>query len=119
MRNVELFADDSGGVCNLEVVSTPFSASTRFFFDVPSLGVFIENIAVIERTLSGEAKLGQEFEEPYVLFRGNGRGHITVSGLLIDSTEHMQKLQFSFKTDQTSLGPFIASLRKVSDVHVS
>ena len=119
MRDVKVYADGSGGVCSLEVVSTPFSALTQFFFDTPSLGAFVENLATVERTLSGEAKLGLEHEEPYVLFLGNGRGKITVSGLLIDSREHMQKLQFSFATDQTSLGPFLAGLREVISAYAA
>jgi len=33
MRDVELFAGGDGGGCDLELISTPFSASTRFTFD--------------------------------------------------------------------------------------
>lgn len=49
------------------------------------------------------------------MFRGNGRGQVTVSGMLIDSTERWQKLEFSFATDQTALGHFLAELRRVTD----
>lgn len=115
MRDIEIFPDGSGGVCNLEVISTPFFGEIRFFFDYPSLPEFIENLNVIEHTLSGEAKLGQLYEEPYVMFRGVGLGHITVSGFLAEHTEHTQKLHFSFTTDQTALGPFINSLREITN----
>ena len=63
MKDIEIFADDSGGVCNLEVTSAPFSASIRFFFDYPTLAVFADNLSVVERSLSGEARLGSEFEK--------------------------------------------------------
>jgi len=119
MRNVEVFSDGSGGVCALEIVSPPFSARDRFYFDTPALTTFIEQLANIERTLVGEARLGQQFEEPYVLFRGNGRGHINVSGLLIDQSEHGQKLEFSLTTDQTALGSLIAGLREVTDARAA
>ena len=113
MRDIEIFEDGSGGACLLEIISAPFSASIRFFFDVRPWQQFTHNLSIIDRTLSGEAKLCQDYENQYVLLRGNGRGHINVSGLLSDSTEHMQRLEFSFVTDQTSLGPFITGLRAV------
>jgi len=115
MKDIEIFEDGSGGVCILEIQSAPFAASTRFFFDSPPLGAFVENLAALDRSLLGEAKLGQQFEDPHFMFRGNGRGQITVSGLLVDTTEHWQKLEFSFATDQTALGPFLAELRRVVD----
>lgn len=118
MRDIEIFADGSGGVCNLEVISRPFSGEIRFFFDYPSLTEFIESLKVIERTFSGVAKLGQLHEEPCLMVRGVGLGHITVSGFLAVYSEHTQKLDFSFTTDQTALGPFINSLLEVINTKI-
>jgi hypothetical protein len=118
MRELELFKDNSGGVCYLEVVSKPFSVATDFFFDTHSLKDFVKNLEEIEINFVGEAKLGLEYEEPYILFRGDRLGHVKVSGLLIDTRENMQKLEFSFQTDQTSLRPFIANLREICNSYV-
>lgn len=119
MRDLELFADGSGGVCTLEVVSLPFTAVQRFFFDSPPLYDFIESLEELQQSLVGEVTLGQQFEKPYVSFRGDGRGHIHVQGTLMDQTEHDQRLAFSFATDQTALGPFISGLRQVANVHAA
>lgn len=37
MLDIEQYSDDSGGVCNLDVQSSPFQAQVKFFFDNPSL----------------------------------------------------------------------------------
>ena len=119
MRDVELFAGARGGMCNLQLISTLFSASTRFTFDYPSLPDFIQHLAALEQRLEGEARLGQQFEEPFVLFRGDGLGHITVSGVLVDYGDQSQRLEFEFTTDQTALGPFIQTLRDVIAAHAA
>jgi hypothetical protein len=113
MENIKMYPDQSGGSCDLEVISLPFRANIRFFFDWPPLNQFVEQLEDIEQSLSGEATLGQQFEEPYIKFKGNGLGHIEVSGLLIVYNENIQKLEFSFTTDQTAVGPFIEELRSV------
>ena len=112
MREIKIFSDGSGGCCELEVLSAPFSAAITFFFDYPYLNEFINKLDNIRITLVGEAKLGQQYEEPFIYFQGNGLGHILVSGLLSIYSEHTQKLEFSFKTDQTALAQFIVGLRK-------
>ena len=113
MDKIELYRDGSGGHCLLEVVSAPFSASFSFYFDNPPFTEFVRCLETIHRTLAGEARLGNNHEDPYISFRGDGRGHITVSGLLVVYDEHSQKLAFSFESDQTSLPSFISDLRKV------
>jgi len=115
MKEIKIFADGSGGVCELEVLSSPFSAAITFFFDYPYLNEFVNALESIEETLLGEAKLGQKYEDPYIYFYGNGFGHVLVSGLLSICGEHTQKLEFSFKTDQTALKQFIIGLRKASN----
>lgn len=113
MTDIEIFSDRSGGNRYPDVVSLPFRAHVQFFFDWPPLNQFVKQFAAIEQSLSGEATLGQQFEDPYIKFKGNGCGHIEVSGLLTEYGEHIQRLQFSFTTDQTAIGPFIVGLRSV------
>ena len=115
MREIEIFSDGSGGVCELEVLSSPFSGAITFFFDHPYLNEFVNALESIQETLVGEAKLGQQYEDPYIYFHGNGLGHVLVSGLLCIYGEHSQKLEFSFKTDQTALKQFITGLHKASN----
>ncbi len=119
MKNIELFGDGSGGSCVLGVVSFPFSASASFFFDYPLIGEFVSALEELSAKLVGEAKLGQQFEEPYFSLRGNGRGQIVVSGVLTVAAEHSQRLEFEFVTDQTSLPPFISDLKAVCHAHAT
>ena len=114
MRDIKLFADGSGGMCSLDLISTPFTAATGFTFDYPPMTDFIERLAALQESLVGEARLGQQYEEPFVLFSGDGRGHITVSGVLGDYGDHIQRLEFEFTTDQTALGPFVQDLRNLA-----
>lgn len=109
MKDIALFSDGSGGGCDLELTSGPFSAKKRFFFEHPTLESFAESLAAIHQWLAGEARLGLIYEEDHLLFRGDSQGHVYVSGLLIDSG---QSLRFEFTTDQTALGPFIVELKK-------
>lgn len=115
MRGIELFCDGSGGHCQLDVKSHPFQGQVVFFFDNPSLIEFADQLAELERTLLGRVRLGNVYEDPYIEFEGNGRGHVVVRGTLCVTGDHMQQLDFEFKTDQTALGPFIHQLR--SGVH--
>lgn len=119
MKSIELFGDGSGGSCVLEVVSFPFSASAPFFFDFPSISEFVSALEGLSVKLVGEAKLGQQYEEPYFSLHGNGRGQIVVNGVLTVAAEHSQRLEFEFVTDQTSLPPFIANLKAVCHAYAT
>lgn len=113
MREIKIFSTSSGGVCKLDVLSSPFSASIDFLFDYLCFQKFILDLQNIEKNLVGEAKLFQEYEEPYICFKGNALGHVIVSGVLGIYSEHTQILEFSFKTDQTALSQFIAGLNMI------
>jgi len=40
-------------------------------------------------------------------------GHVIVEGTLQVYGDHMQRLEFEFRTDQTALGPFIKELADI------
>jgi hypothetical protein len=113
MKEVKFFDDGSGGTCFLEVSSPPFKAAVSFFFDAPPILTFIDALEGIYRTLIGEARLGLQFEEPYFSLRGDGNGHVSVSGVFTGGSENEQRLEFSFVTDQTALRPFILELKEI------
>lgn len=114
MRDIEVFSDGSGGRCNLELKSFPFQAQVQFYFGVPSLSEFSDQLRALEVSLLGKARLGNLYEEPYLEFEGDGHGHITVSGTLQVSGNHTQQLDFEFGTDQTALGTFAHELKDAS-----
>jgi hypothetical protein len=113
LRGLELYRE-GGGTCLLEVQAGPFAAQIQFFFDSEPWRAFLRDLEALNVSLVGEAKLGLDFEDPYIALRGDGKGHIEVYGLLLDQRAHSQRLEFSFTTDQTTLGPFLADLREVA-----
>jgi hypothetical protein len=86
-------------------------AERDFYFEVDPLQRFIAALEPLERTLTGHARLQPMWEEPFVELSGNGRGAITVSGLMVENGDRTQRVEFAFSTDQTCLAPFIAALR--------
>lgn len=114
MRDIQVFSDDSGGRCNLELRSSPFQAQIEFFFDSPNLSEFADQLKALEFSLLGSARLGNLYEDPFIEFEGDGRGHIRVSGRLQVSGDHSQQLDFEFSTDQTALGTFVHELKDAS-----
>lgn len=90
--------------------SGPFSGEVNFYFEGYGLDRFIADLKVIDASLQGRARLKLEFEEPFVELEGDGRGHIWVRGLLLQTGPLSQQLEFAFSTDQTCLRPFIQDL---------
>lgn len=115
MQDIRIFGDDSGGVCRLDLRSSPFQAQIDFFFDSPALSDFVTQLERLKEHLIGKAWLGNDHEELFIQFDGDGLGHILVSGKLLDSTcGRMQQLAFEFQTDQTALMSFIGDLKAVA-----
>lgn len=119
LRSLEIYRDGCGGGCLLDVQSGPFAAQIRFFFDMGPWNAFLQDLERLNESLSGEARLGLDFEEPFIALRGDGQGHIQVYGLLVEPRAHSQRLEFSFRTDQTALGPFLSELREVASASAS
>lgn len=52
-----------------------------------------------------------EFEVPFFELEGDGLGHVSVHGLLLQTGPATQKLVFAFSTDQTCLRRLVQDLR--------
>ncbi|WP_156226476.1 hypothetical protein, partial [Herbaspirillum chlorophenolicum] len=85
MQDIRIFEDDSGGVCRLDLRSSPFQAQIDFFFDNPVFPDFVAQLERLKDSLVGKARLGNCHEEPFIQFEGDGLGHILVSGKLLDT----------------------------------
>ena len=114
LRDLKLFSDGSGGTCTLEVRSGGFAATVPFFFDPQPWANFLEKLQSMERNLQGSAKLGLNHEEPFIQMTLGNLGQLDVSGLLVEYTDRTQRLEFSFRTDQTALGGFASDLMEVA-----
>ena len=112
LRNCHACGSDSFE-CALVVQSLPFRAEQGFWFDRFTLEQAVVVLDTMNRTLEGSCRLNLQYEDPYVSFSGDGRGHIEVSGLLVQTGPRFQRLEWEFQTDQTSLSTLIADFRKL------
>ena len=94
----------------LEVRSGAFTAALSFYFDQLGLDAFRAALRHMDATLSGSAVLQTPYEEPRIELTVGRTGQIGVSGLLRDYEQGLQRLAFSFVTDQTVLRPLIDDL---------
>jgi hypothetical protein len=99
--------------CALVVQSLPFRAEQSFWFDRFTLEQAAVVLDEMNRTLKGNFRLKLQYEDPYISFGGDGRGHIEVSGLLVQTGPRFQRLEWEFQTDQTCLSTLIADVRKL------
>lgn len=100
--------DETDYCCTVELRSGAFQATAEFWFDRVSLENFAHSVTEVQISLRGECRLEYRYEEPYIALSGDGLGHITVSGMLLDRS---QQLKFQFTTDQTVLPQFAETLR--------
>ena len=110
-RDLERFDDDSGYGTTLVIHSGWISVEYKFVFETLPLQMFLKNLEQIDRTLIGTARLKPTYEEQFVEFEGNGRGHILVHGELADHSGG-QRVRFGFGADQTCLRPFIVAFQQ-------
>ncbi len=102
-------------IARLVVQSGPFAAETRFYFDEFVLHEFLRDLRGMDRTLRGGAMLQTPLEDSFIRLDVGSTGSVTVSGRLVEYSEHAQSLEFSFGTDQTVLAPFVQDLETVID----
>ena len=111
----------SNTILSVFVSSAGFSASTTMDIDIKDISTFCNELQNIYNSLNGEAKI----QEPYgnrqcILFSGDKKGHILVSGTLSSNgaNEFWQELKFENCIDQTVLPDFLKKLTALSNQYV-
>jgi hypothetical protein len=99
-----------GYPATIEVVSGSLRGSVNT--DLWCLGEFYKQLVDLERALTGEASLWScgEFD---LKMRGDGRGHIKITGMLSAMPASSNRLEFEMSTDQTFLPEAIMALKRV------
>jgi hypothetical protein len=113
-RGLKRFEDGSGYSAKLVIRSGWVAAEYDFFFGTDALHGFLHDLEQIDQTLAGVARLKPAYEAQFIELRGDGSGHVTIHGDLIEHGAMEQRLQFTFATDQTCMRPFIGALRQIA-----
>lgn len=101
---------------SIHISSEGFSAATIMDIDIKDVPIFCKNLKNIYASLLGTAKIQEPFGKQHLLFTGDNRGHIAVSGHLHSSgmCGFWQELKFENAIDQTFLPPFLEYLTSIS-----
>ena len=113
--SVQKFTDGSGYRCDLHVCSGGFSCDRPFYFDDVALADALGSIQRMMSGMAGHAIIKGEWETDFLRLESNEMGHVVVSGEITEHSEYQQCLVFSFRTDQTILGPLNDELRRLQD----
>jgi len=97
--------------CKVTLKSRRFGYDGCLYFDNGVL--FIEALESMAIKLKGRAELKEDYSDHLLKFEVTNLGHVIVSGLFVEYSEHSQNMSFEFKTDQTCLLPFANSLKGV------
>ena len=79
--------------------------------DLPPL---LKQLQALYETLAGTAEFTTMEGQLYLLFRGDGKGHIELEGKLADQPGIGNRLHFTLQFDQSQLGASIRELEKVT-----
>jgi hypothetical protein len=113
ISGVKKFGDGSGYTSSLEIRSGRFScAGHTFYFD--DLDKFTLDLRNAYHHVKGKAWLGDRYEKDFVEVHVQSRGHVSVSGFIVEYDQGRQELRFAFGCDQTFLPPLLNSLNQVS-----
>ncbi len=104
----EVFESDisypSNTILTVSVSSAGFSASTTMDIDIKDIPTFYYELQKVYDSLKGEAKIQEPYgNQRYILFSGDKKGHILVSGVLNSNGANgfWQELKFENCIDQT------------------
>ena len=102
----------SNTILSVCVSSSGFSAATTMDIDIKAVCNFCNELENVYNTLKGSTKIQEAYGKQYILFSGNGLGHIMVSGFLDSQglSGFWQELKFENCIDQTYFPSFLKGL---------
>lgn len=102
----------SNTILSVCVSSSGFSASTTMDVDIKTIYDFCNKLGSVYIILTGSAKIQEAYGNQYILFSGDGIGHIRVAGMLDSQGANgfWQELKFENCIDQTYFPSFLKGL---------
>ena len=111
----------SNTILTVSVSSAGFSASTTMDIDIKDMPTFCNDLQKVYDSLNGEAKIQEPYgNRQYILFSGDKKGHILVSGMLNSNGANgfWQELKFENCIDQTFLPQFLRKMTAFSNQYI-
>ncbi len=97
---------------DVKVVSDGYSGHSQYWeYDHRELAGFISQLEELAAGKINEVVFQEIGTGQRIFFKGDGQGHITVSGTISSDGVHPQSLSFEFVTDQTVYTDFIKQLQ--------
>jgi hypothetical protein len=90
-----------------------FIGNITAYFEVEDFCRFRKSLASVYETLSSKAELAHREKQLTLSVEGNGRGAISVTGVVYAHATHGSKLEFEFALDQTFLPEAIRAIQKL------
>ena len=111
----------SNTILTVSVSSAGFSASTTMDIDIKDIPTFCNELQNLYDSLKGEAKIQEPYgNQQYILFSGDKKGYILVSGMLNSNGANgfWQELKFENCIDQTFLPKFLRKMAAFSNQYI-
>jgi hypothetical protein len=106
--------DAAGYPTSVEIKAGPFSGAMQISVADWVYKDFLQQLAILNETLSDSAQMGNPHDNVHMIFVGNGFGAVEISVEVI-SFSPLVKLFFELKIDQTYLPAIIAGFRQEFD----
>ena len=106
----------SNTILSVSVSSEGFSASTTMDIDIKDIQTFCNELQKTYDSLKGEARIQEPYGNQHILFTGDKKGYIFVSGMLNSNGANgfWQELKFENCLDQTFMPQFLRKLTALS-----
>lgn len=115
-KRLKLFDISGAGddyTCRVQITSHGFSCDRPFHFSRSYLERFCIALKAIDCSLEGHAELRHDYEDDTICIKGDGLGHLEISGSIVQHGELEQQLDFGFVTDQTCLRTLIPDIERI------
>jgi hypothetical protein len=112
-RNGAFYEDDNWIKVQIFVIAGVFQGRVSAVFLTEELFAFASKLRPLYETLEGTAEFKTIEDQLYLKLKGDGKGHISLEGAVIDRPGIGNVLSFKLEFDQSELANSIRELEKV------
>jgi hypothetical protein len=105
-------SSDKRATARVEIQAGGFTGYAEPWLDVSDFVRFVPQVHQLYETLGGEARFETVENQICLVLKGDGRGHISLIGHLLDRCGDGNKLSFKLNFDQTLLRRSILELER-------